>query len=74
MYENCVYAVFHREIMTEMGQLGVLGCTIKGYGCAGTSYVSYGLVAKELERCVDVLDVLLYNFQSLALLLYKHNC
>ena len=44
--------VFHKEIMTELGQLGVLGSTIKGYGCAGTSYVSYGLLAKEIERYV----------------------
>lgn len=42
--------VFHKEIMTEMGGLGVLGSTIQGYGCAGTSYVTYGLLAKELER------------------------
>lgn len=42
--------VFHKEIMTEMGELGVLGSTIQGYGCAGSSYVIYGLLAKELER------------------------
>uniref|UniRef100_A0A8D0H9L3 Glutaryl-CoA dehydrogenase, mitochondrial n=1 Tax=Sphenodon punctatus TaxID=8508 RepID=A0A8D0H9L3_SPHPU len=42
--------VFHREIVSEMGQLGVLGSTIKGYGCAGTSYVAYGLLAREVER------------------------
>ncbi|XP_067829152.1 glutaryl-CoA dehydrogenase, mitochondrial-like isoform X2 [Heptranchias perlo] len=42
--------VFHREILLEMGELGVLGSTIKGYGCAGTSYVSYGLIAREVER------------------------
>ncbi|XP_078285349.1 glutaryl-CoA dehydrogenase b isoform X2 [Rhinoraja longicauda] len=42
--------VFHREILQEMGELGVLGSTIKGYGCAGTSYVSYGLIAREVER------------------------
>jgi glutaryl-CoA dehydrogenase len=40
---------FHREIMNEMGELGLLGSTIDGYGCAGTNYVSYGLVARELE-------------------------
>ncbi|XP_064355433.1 glutaryl-CoA dehydrogenase, mitochondrial [Dromaius novaehollandiae] len=44
------HEVFDREILTEMGQLGVLGLTIKGYGCAGASAVSYGLVARELER------------------------
>nr|ACO14814.1 Glutaryl-CoA dehydrogenase, mitochondrial precursor [Caligus clemensi] len=42
--------VFQREIMNEMGDLGVLGATIKGYGCAGTSSVSYGLIAREVER------------------------
>ncbi|XP_015204710.1 glutaryl-CoA dehydrogenase a [Lepisosteus oculatus] len=42
--------VFHREIVSEMGELGVLGPTIKGYGCAGTSYVAYGLIAREVER------------------------
>ncbi|XP_072255658.1 glutaryl-CoA dehydrogenase, mitochondrial [Pyxicephalus adspersus] len=42
--------VFDREIISEMGELGVLGSTIKGYGCAGTSYVAYGLLAREVER------------------------
>jgi glutaryl-CoA dehydrogenase len=41
---------FDREIMNEMGELGFLGSTIEGYGCAGTNYVSYGLVAREVER------------------------
>jgi glutaryl-CoA dehydrogenase len=41
---------FHREIMTEMGELGLLGATIEGYGCAGVNYVSYGLIAREVER------------------------
>ncbi|QQP88993.1 acyl-CoA dehydrogenase [Skermanella sp. TT6] len=41
---------FHREIMTEMGALGLLGPTIEGYGCAGVGYVSYGLIAREVER------------------------
>jgi glutaryl-CoA dehydrogenase len=41
---------FDREIMNEMGALGFLGSTISGYGCAGVSYVCYGLVARELER------------------------
>lgn len=42
--------VFHREIMPEMGSLGVLGATIQGYGCAGVSSVAYGLLAREIER------------------------
>jgi len=41
---------FDREIMNEMGELGLLGCTIDGYGCAGLNYVSYGLIAREVER------------------------
>ncbi|OWF35524.1 Glutaryl-CoA dehydrogenase, mitochondrial [Mizuhopecten yessoensis] len=41
---------FHKEMMPEMGELGVLGPTIQGYGCAGVSSVAYGLIARELER------------------------
>jgi glutaryl-CoA dehydrogenase len=41
---------FHREIMNEMGELGLLGATIEGYGCAGVSYVCYGLIAREIEK------------------------
>jgi glutaryl-CoA dehydrogenase len=41
---------FDREIMNEMGELGLLGATIDGYGCAGVNYVCYGLVAREVER------------------------
>src|SRR5206468_10717488 len=41
---------FEREIMGEMGALGFLGSTIEGYGGAGVNYVSYGLIAREVER------------------------
>lgn len=41
---------FDPEIMREMGELGLLGSTITGYGCAGISYVAYGLVSREIER------------------------
>lgn len=42
---------FHREIMNEMGELGLLGLTLpEKYGCANVNYVSYGLVAREIER------------------------
>ena len=41
---------FHPEIFKEMGELGILGATIKGYGCAGINYVSYGLITREIER------------------------
>jgi glutaryl-CoA dehydrogenase len=44
------HEIFHREIMHEMGALGLLGATIHGYGCAGVNYVSYGLIAREVER------------------------
>jgi glutaryl-CoA dehydrogenase len=43
---------FDRSILPEMGSLGLLGPTIKGYGCAGVSSVAYGLIAREVERCV----------------------
>ena len=42
---------FDREIMNEMGAAGFLGATLpEKYGCAETSYTSYGLVAREIER------------------------
>ncbi len=41
---------FDREIMNEAGAMGFLGSTIEGYGCAGLSYVDYGLIAREVER------------------------
>lgn len=37
-------------IFRELGELGLLGATLDGYGCAGASYVSYGLLAREIER------------------------
>lgn len=40
-----------RSIFNEMGELGLLGVTLpEDYGCAGASYVAYGLVAREVER------------------------
>lgn len=42
---------FDRSIMTEMGALGLLGATLpEKYGCAGVNHVSYGLIAREIER------------------------
>ena len=42
---------FDRNIMTEMGELGLLGPTLpEKYGCSNVNYVSYGLVAREIER------------------------
>ncbi|KAJ3273624.1 hypothetical protein HDV01_004233 [Terramyces sp. JEL0728] len=40
--------IFHKEIMQELGELGMLGATIDGYGCV--SSVAYGLIAREVER------------------------
>lgn len=45
------HEVFHREIMTEMGNMGFLGSTIpEEYGGAGLNHVAYGLIAREVER------------------------
>jgi len=41
---------FDPQVIREMGAQGFLGSTLTGYGCAGTSYVAYGLIARELER------------------------
>ncbi len=38
------------DIFREMGELGLLGSTISGYGCPGVDYISYGLIAREVER------------------------
>jgi glutaryl-CoA dehydrogenase len=44
------HEAFDREIMREFGEMGFLGATLEGYGCAGASYVAYGLMAREVER------------------------
>lgn len=41
---------FDRTVMTKMGDLGLLGSNLHGYGCAGASSVAYGLIAREIER------------------------
>ena len=41
---------FDPEIMNKFGEMGFLGATINGYGCSGINYVSYGLLAREVER------------------------
>ena len=41
---------FNPEIMRQFGEMGLLGSTIQGYGCSGVNYVSYGLIAREVER------------------------
>ena len=44
------HETYDLEIFKELGKLGFLGMTIQGYGCAGSTYTAYGLVARELER------------------------
>lgn len=41
---------YDKDILKEMGQLGLLGATIKGHGCAGVSSVAMGLITREVER------------------------
>ncbi len=43
------HETFDRDILRDMGALGLLGSTIMGYGCAGTTHVAYGLVAHAVE-------------------------
>jgi len=44
------HETFDRTILREMGELGLLGATLSGYGCTGIGYVAYGLAMRELER------------------------
>ncbi len=44
------HETFDIEVMKEMAELGFLGATIEGFGCAGVGYVGYGLIAREFER------------------------
>ena len=59
---------FDRNIMKEMGELGLLGPTIEGYDCAGASYTAAGLIARELER-VDSAYRSCYSVQSSLVML-----
>ena len=43
-------ATFPVEIAAELGEMGVFGATLKGYGCLGLDHVAYGLIMQELER------------------------
>lgn len=47
---NFRHETFQKSIIKQMGTAGLLGPTIQGYGCSGTNYVSYGLIAREIER------------------------
>ena len=41
---------FPREVIPQLGELGLLGANLEGYGCAGLDNISYGLIMQELER------------------------
>ena len=47
---HCREGTFPHHLIPQMGEMGLLGVSLKGYGCAGMSSVAYGLVAQELER------------------------
>ncbi|PVV00890.1 hypothetical protein BB560_004712 [Smittium megazygosporum] len=49
VHDNFRNETHDKRIFEEMGELGLLGSTINGYGCAGTNYVTYGLTAHEVE-------------------------
>jgi glutaryl-CoA dehydrogenase len=55
--------LIERDIISEMGELGLLGATLKGYGCAGVNPTSYGLIAREIER-VDSAYRSMFSVQS----------
>ena len=46
----CEKGIFPDEWRVALGEMGVLGAPLKGYGCPGLSYVAYGLICQELER------------------------
>lgn len=48
--EHYEKGTFPADLIPEMGDLGLLGMDLKGYGCAGASHVEYGLACQELER------------------------
>mgnify|MGYP000971676927 CR=1 FL=1 len=57
---------FDRDIYHELGELGLLGATIKGYGCAGVGYVAYGLIAREIEKVDSEIDQIVYELFGLT--------
>ena len=50
---------FDASFFKELGELGILGPTIRGYGCAGTTSVAYGLITREIERVGDLRIVIM---------------
>ena len=46
----CRDGVFPDEWRVDLGEMGILGAPLKGYGCPGLSYIAYGLICQEVER------------------------
>ncbi|MGI9344799.1 MAG: acyl-CoA dehydrogenase [Gammaproteobacteria bacterium] len=61
------HETFDRQLLNKMGQAGVFGPTISGYGCAGMSYVCYGLIARELERVDSAYRSIFSVYSSLVM-------
>ena len=63
---------FSRKILNEMGEQGILGSYINGFGCAGANYVTYGLIAREIERVDSAYRSIMSVQSSLVMLpIYK---
>jgi glutaryl-CoA dehydrogenase len=63
---------FDKKIIRDMGKIGLLGPTIKGYGCSGINYISYGLIMREIERIDSGFRSVLSVQSSLVMLpIYK---
>lgn len=60
-------ATFPNELIPEIADLGLLGSSLEGYGCAGLNAVSYGLICQELERCDSGLRSFVSVQSSLAM-------
>lgn len=60
-------ATFPTELVSEVAELGLLGCSLEGYGCAGLGSISYGLICQELERCDSGLRSFVSVQSSLAM-------
>src|ERR1700722_12556909 len=58
---------FARELLPALAELGVFGCTLQGYGCAGLSGIGYGLICRELERGDSALRSLVSVQSSLCM-------
>lgn len=60
-------ASFPSELIPEIADMGLLGSSLEGYGCAGLNSVSYGLICQELERCDSGLRSFVSVQSSLAM-------